>query len=110
VNSPLFFVATRADKKKADGITDAPGAKEASGDDVGYSDSLYQAADVLIHVKLIKEDKRLYLSIPKVREGIMFSRMSVWAKPAYDFSQAYVEEEGDGEHSEDVGPEEAPIQ
>jgi len=86
------------------------GAKEASGDDVGYSDSLYQAADVLIHVKLIKEDKRLYLSIPKVREGIMFSRMSVWAKPAYDFSQAYVEEEGDGEHSEDVGPEEAPIQ
>lgn len=27
---PLFFIATRADKKKADGITDAPGAKESS--------------------------------------------------------------------------------
>ena len=25
---PLFFVATRADKKKANGVTDAPGAKE----------------------------------------------------------------------------------
>jgi hypothetical protein len=27
---PLFFVATREDKKKADGTTDAPGAKESS--------------------------------------------------------------------------------
>lgn len=27
---PLFFIATRADKKKVDGITDAPGAKEHS--------------------------------------------------------------------------------
>lgn len=27
---PLFFIATRADKKKVDGITDAPGCKEAS--------------------------------------------------------------------------------
>ena len=27
---PLFFVATRADKKQADGITDAPGCKEHS--------------------------------------------------------------------------------
>lgn len=27
---PLFFIATRADKKKVDGVTDAPGAKEHS--------------------------------------------------------------------------------
>ena len=27
---PLFFIATRADKKKVDGITDAPGCKESS--------------------------------------------------------------------------------
>lgn len=40
---PLFFIATRADKKKVDGVTDAPGSKEASV--VRTITSLGQSAD-----------------------------------------------------------------
>ncbi len=79
------------------------GKKGASNaDDVAYGDSMLQDCDQLIKVAYVKEDKRLYASVPAIREGeeCMFS---IWAKPAYDFSQAFSDDIDEGEKSNDDG-------
>lgn len=60
-------------------------------DDVGYGDSVSQDADILIKCVLLKEDERLQLSLPGIREG-KSCEFQVWARPAYDFTQAFAEE------------------
>lgn len=68
------------------------GKKGASkSDDVGYSDAILQDVDVLIKCAYIREDQRIYLSLPAIREG-QECEFQIHAKPSYDFSQAFAEE------------------
>ena len=76
------------------------GKKGASkSDDVGYSDAILQDVDVLIKCAYVKEDQRLYLSLPAIREG-QDCEFQVHAKPCFDFSQAFCEEGHEAEISQ----------
>jgi hypothetical protein len=77
------------------------GKGAGNADDIGYGDSILQDADTLIKAALVKEDHRIYLSVPALREGVDCT-FSVWAKPAYDFSQAYANDTVPGEEDDNV--------
>lgn len=62
-----------------------------NADDVGYSDAILQDVDVLIKCALVREDQRIYLSLPAIREG-QDCEFQINALPAYNFKQAFAEE------------------
>ena len=75
-------------------------------DDVGYSDTLAQDADILIKMAYIEEDNRIYMNMAGARDGKP-CELQIWARPAYDFGQAYVKPEV--ENDDTAGDIEAPV-
>jgi len=80
--------------------------KRKNMDDVGYSDTMAQDADILIKMAYIEADNRIYMNMAGARDGKP-CQLQIWARPAYDFSQALVKEEVESDGTE--GDTDAPV-
>lgn len=80
--------------------------KRNNMDDVGYSDTLAQDSDILIKMAYIEEDQRIYMNMAGARDGKPCA-LQIWARPAFDFSQAYTKDTETSDGTE--GDAEAPI-